>query len=165
MNTKVVATINLKGGVAKTTTTVGLGQILAGHFGKKVLIIDLDPQTNATVMLIGEEKWLELDNNGYTLATLFSDAIESNSKFDLSNTLQSSVGGVKEVKTLDLLPSSLRLIDLQDRLPSMPTRWFQMRSPVKILQRGIKEILNNYDLILIDCPPSLGNILFHRVEL
>ena len=52
MATRVIASINLKGGVAKTTTTVGLAQILSGVFGKRVLVIDLDPQTNATTMLI-----------------------------------------------------------------------------------------------------------------
>lgn len=165
MDTKVIASINLKGGVAKTTTTVGLGQILAGVFGKKVLIIDLDPQTNATTMLIGEEKWLELDNNGYTLATLFSDAINGSNEFDLSKTLQTSVGEVEEVKTLDLLPSSLRLIDLQDRLTSMPTGLYQTRNPVTILRRGIKEILNNYDFILIDCPPNLGYITLNGLRI
>src|SRR5260221_13051241 len=53
----VVSTINLKGGVAKTTTTVGVAEALSSEFGKNVLVVDLDPQTNATTMLIGEEKW------------------------------------------------------------------------------------------------------------
>lgn len=50
----VFSTINLKGGVGKTTTTVALAETLSGELGKKVLVIDLDPQTNATTMLIGE---------------------------------------------------------------------------------------------------------------
>ena len=52
----VISTINLKGGVGKTQLTVGLAEILASDYNKKVLIIDLDPQTNATVMLIGDKK-------------------------------------------------------------------------------------------------------------
>lgn len=52
----VIATINLKGGVGKSTTTVAVAEMMSAEFRKKVLVIDLDPQTNATVMLIGEQK-------------------------------------------------------------------------------------------------------------
>ena len=51
---KIISIINLKGGVAKTTTTVGLAQVLSTEFNNKVLVIDLDAQTNATTMLIVE---------------------------------------------------------------------------------------------------------------
>ena len=165
MDTKTIASINLKGGVAKTTTTIGLAQVLSGVYGKKVLVIDLDPQTNATTMLIGEEKWLELDNNGYTLATLFSDAVKGEETFDLSETLQKSVGDIKEAVTLDLLPSSLQLIDLQDKLTLMPAGQFGTRNPVTILLRGIKDILNDYEYILIDCPPNLGYITLNGLRI
>lgn len=53
---RVISFINLKGGVGKTTTTVAVGEILAQEFNKKVLIVDLDPQTNATAMLIDEKQ-------------------------------------------------------------------------------------------------------------
>ena len=165
MPAKSIAFINLKGGVAKTTTTVCLGEVLSGVFGKKVLVIDLDPQTNATTMLIGAVKWLALDRKSYTLATLFEDALTRKSNFDLSNTLQVSVSDVIEVKTLDLLPSSLRLIELQDRLIQMPVNQFGVRNPVTILLRGINRILNNYDYILIDCPPNLGYITINGLRI
>src|SRR5579883_3313849 len=57
----VISTINLKGGVGKTTTTVAVAEMLSGCFFKRVLLIDLDPQTNATAMVIGEEKWAGLN--------------------------------------------------------------------------------------------------------
>jgi len=158
MAAKVISTINLKGGVAKTTTTVGLAQILSGVNRKKVLVIDLDPQTNATTMLIGEDEWLTLDQEGYTLSTLFEDAISDGNKFNLKKSLQKSVGEVEDAKTVDLLPSSLKLIDLQDRLITMPLGKYQTRNPVNILRKGIKEILDDYDYVLIDCPPNLGYI-------
>lgn len=165
MATKIISSINLKGGVAKTTTTVGLAQALSGVFGKKVLVIDLDPQTNATTMLIGEDKWYNLNQKGYTIATLFEDAINDSSNFILTNTLQKSVGEVSEVTSVDLLPSSLKLIDLQDRLITMPSGKYQTRNPVNILRRGIKDILDDYDYVLIDCPPNLGYITLNGLRI
>ncbi|MCB1660931.1 MAG: AAA family ATPase, partial [Pseudomonadales bacterium] len=61
---KVISVINLKGGVGKTTTTVQLAECLSSQFGKKVLVIDLDPQTNSTISLIDEELWEKLDEQG-----------------------------------------------------------------------------------------------------
>ena len=57
----VVALHNLKGGVGKTTTTAALGEFLAAEFGQRVLLIDLDPQTNLTTMMIGEQRWQQRD--------------------------------------------------------------------------------------------------------
>ena len=54
---KIISIINLKGGVAKTTTTVQLAECLVSAFSKRVLVIDLDPQTNSTISLISEEQW------------------------------------------------------------------------------------------------------------
>ena len=86
---RVISLINLKGGVAKTTTTVALAETLAAKFGKRILVVDLDPQTNATVMLLGEKRWKQINEKGWTLATLFKDALEPHAKkFDLDNTLQ-----------------------------------------------------------------------------
>src|SRR5271157_5767967 len=64
--THVLSFINLKGGVAKTTTAVAVAEMLAQEELKHVLLIDLDPQTNATVALIPEDKWEEIDENGQT---------------------------------------------------------------------------------------------------
>ncbi|MGH3807627.1 MAG: AAA family ATPase, partial [Pseudonocardiaceae bacterium] len=62
----VIATINLKGGVGKTTTTAAVAEVLSGEFHKKVLAIDLDPQTNLTTVLIGDQRWGELNKNHHT---------------------------------------------------------------------------------------------------
>lgn len=165
MGAKTIAFINLKGGVAKTTTTVGLATLLAGTYNKKVLVIDLDPQTNCTTMLIGEEKWKELNNNGHTLCTLFNDALEETKKFSMNDVLQKGVSNIKEVKNLDLLPSSLDLIDLQDRLASIPSGQFFSNNPTDIIKRAVNEIKNNYDYILIDCPPNMGLITLNGLRI
>lgn len=164
--TTVVSVINLKGGVGKTTTTVALAEVLSGAHRKKVLVIDLDPQTNATTMLIGEDKWRELNDNEYTLARLFKDALDpSTKKFDLAKTLQKNVSNVRDVRSVDLLPSSLDLIDVQDRIASMPSGQFYAENPIDILRKAVKPIIDEYDLVLVDCPPNLGIITLNGLRI
>lgn len=163
--TTVISTINLKGGVGKSTTTVAVGELLSEAFHKRVLIIDLDPQTNATTMLIGEKQWDKLNKQGFTLATLFKDALDASKNFDLGNTLQKGVSNVKDVRTLDLIPSSIDLIDVQDRLSSMPSGRFYANNPTEVLRRAVKPILDEYDYVLIDCPPNLGLITLNGLRI
>ena len=162
----VFSTINLKGGVGKTTTTVAMAEFMSGKMGKKVLVIDLDPQTNATLMMIGEERWKRLNDDGHTLAQLFKDALEpDNKRFDFDATLQKGVSNVKEARTIDLLPSSWDLIAAQDRLASMPPGRFYAATPTQLLQRAVKSHLNDYDVVIIDCPPSLGIITLNGLQI
>jgi chromosome partitioning protein len=161
----IIATINLKGGVGKTTTTVALAEMLSAEFRHKVLVIDLDPQTNATVMLIGEDKWKDLNSKGLTLARLFQDALEEQQQFDLQKTLQRNVSNVRDVRSVDLLPSSLDLIDVQDRLASMPSGRFYANNPVDLLRKATKSIIDDYDYVLIDCPPNLGIITLNGLRI
>lgn len=164
----VISTINLKGGVGKSTTTVAMAEFLSGELGHKVLVIDLDPQTNATVMLIGETKWDELNKKGATLAQLFKDALledPSKATFELEEALVRRASNVDAVRTLDLLPSSIDLIDVQDRLGSMPPGQFFANNPTEVLHRAIKPIIDNYDYVLIDCPPNLGLITLNGLRI
>ncbi len=163
---RIVSLINLKGGVAKTTTTVALAETLSSQFGKKVLVIDLDPQTNATVMLLGEKRWKELNEKGWTLATLFKDALEPQVKaFDLAKSLQKKVSDVQGAEKVDLLPSSLDLIDVQDKLASAPTGQFYSVTPIDLLRLSVKPLLDDYDIVLIDCPPNLGIITLNGLRI
>lgn len=163
----VISMINLKGGVGKTTTTVAVAEILAGEFGKKVLVIDLDPQTNATTILIGEDRWAELNANEYTLARLFDDALAEpeDRAFDIEKALQRGVSSVRDVRRLDLLPSSLDLIDVQDRLGSMSSGRFHSDVPTDILRRATRPVIDAYDFVLIDCPPNLGIITLNGLRI
>lgn len=160
----VISTINLKGGVGKTQMTVALAEFLALEHNKRVLLIDLDPQTNATVSLIDETKWLEKDNNGETLLQLFKDKLDKTSKFNINNAIlkrASNIGG--GIRNLDLLPSSLGLIEIQDSLPLISAGRFYVSSPVTILKEVISGVLNEYDFVLIDCPPNLGIITLNGI--
>lgn len=163
--THVFSTINLKGGVGKTTLTAALAHFMSSEHGKKVLVIDLDPQTNVTTMLIGEERWRELNDEGHTLAQLFKDALDGTQNFDLDQTLQRRVSNVRDVYTVDLLPSSLDLIDIQDRLVNTPGGKYGARRPFDILERAVKSIIENYDVVIVDCPPNLGKITQNGLQI
>lgn len=162
----VFSTINLKGGVGKTTTTVAVAETLSAEFGKKVLVIDLDPQTNATTMLIGEDKWRTLNDSGRTLARLFKDALEpDNKQFSFDAALQKRVSDVNGAHTLDLLPSSLDLIDVQDRLAAAPSGKYFSNNPIELLWKAVKSRLDDYDVVIVDCPPNLGIITLNGLRI
>ncbi len=162
----IISTINLKGGVGKTTTTVALAEALASEYGKRVLVIDLDPQTNATTMLIGEKKWKKLNEKGLTIARLFQDALDPSEKlFNLDKAIQHGVSDVNDTSKLDLLPSSLDLIDVQDRLATTPSGKFYSVNPIELLWRAVKARLDDYDIVIVDCPPNLGIITLNGLRI
>ena len=162
----VFSTINLKGGVGKTTTTVALADFMSGSMNKRVLVIDLDPQTNATVMMIGERRWRKLNAEGRTIARLFQDALDPpNSCFDFEATLQKGVSNVRDADSIDLLPSSLDLIDIQDKLVTVPPGRFYSVNPIELLWRSVKSHLDEYDIVIVDCPPNLGIITLNGLRI
>lgn len=153
----VTSLINLKGGVGKTTLTVALAHFLAIEHRKRVLVIDLDPQTNATVCLIPEQEWKARDDAGQTLYQLFADQVKGTRRFDADEAIVrdvSNVGG--GVEGLDLLPSSLGLIKIQDRVTQLTDFDNYQRGPIFALRDALAQVLPYYDHVLIDCPPSLG---------
>lgn len=127
METKVIAITNHKGGVGKTTSAVSIGSGLS-YMGKKVLLIDIDPQANLSQSLGFEEP----AENIYT-------AIRGLTKANPVNVL----------KNLDCLPSTLDLSGAEMELSSEPGREYLLRDIVDAF-RG------RYDFIFIDCPPTLG---------
>ncbi|MFC4639072.1 ParA family protein [Deinococcus hohokamensis] len=168
----VLSLINLKGGVAKTTTAVQLADTLAFVRGKKVLVLDLDPQTNATLALIGEERWAQADAQGQTLAHLFLDLLGGTRQFDPAAAILpgvSNLGGLVEAGTgsggrVDLLPSSIRLIDVQDRMGDIAARTHYAVNPMEVVRQHLSPLFAGYDYVLIDCPPNLGFVTQNGLE-
>jgi chromosome partitioning protein len=153
---KVVSIINLKGGVGKTTLTVALADFTAVNFpGKKVLVIDLDPQSNTSVALLGEERWFERVQLKRTLFNLFKDKLDDTENFSFEDSIVTKASNIDGgLGNLHVLPSSLEFISIQDRMINISET--AMMRPVDVLEQAAGRHLENYDLVLIDCPPSLG---------
>lgn len=130
--TKIIAVTNQKGGVGKTTTCVNLAAYVADT-GKKVLLIDMDPQGNACASL-GVE--IEKGKNSVYEVLL--------GEINIKDAIYHSV-----VKTLDVLPSTVDLSGAEVDLVYVENR-------EKVLKEALEQIKSNYDYIFIDCPPSLG---------
>jgi chromosome partitioning protein len=162
----VTSIINLKGGVGKTTVTLALAHYLAGEHAKRVLVIDLDPQTNATIALVTERRWRERDQGGQTLFQLFKDQLDGTRQFNAQEailTRVSNLGG--GIPGLDLLPSSIRLHRIQDRITKI-TDLDAFRSPsVYALRESLRDVLPQYDHVLLDCPPNLGVITLNGIAI
>ena len=130
---RVISIANQKGGVGKTTTSINISTILAKK-GKKVLLIDADPQGNATSG-IGIEK--KTDKSIY-------DVIIEETKIE-------EVVLETQIKNLKICPSNINLAGAEVELVSMISREYR-------LKERLEENKENYDYIIIDCPPSLGLI-------
>jgi chromosome partitioning protein len=153
----VTSLINLKGGVGKTTLTLALAHFLTLEHRKRVLVIDLDPQTNATVCLIPEQEWKARDDAGKTLYQLFVDQVKGTRRFDPDSAIVRDVSNIAGgIKGLDLLPSSLGLIKIQDRVTQLTDFDNYQHGPIFALRDALAPCLPYYDHVLIDCPPSLG---------
>lgn len=162
----VTSIINLKGGVGKTTLTLALAHYLAGEHAKRVLVIDLDPQTNATIALVTERRWRERDQSGQTLYQLFKDQLDGTRNFSAGESILTRVSNVSGgIPGLDLLPSSIRLHRIQDKITKIADL-DTFRSPATYaLRESLRDVMPHYDHILIDCPPNLGIITLNGIAI
>lgn len=149
-----VSFINFKGGVGKTTLCVEVGASLAYKFGERVLLVDLDPQTNATLSLMSEKDWEAQAASRGTLLDFFKACL-GGLTFDISQirvkTPVKYGGGYLD--KLDLLPSHLELFGMDLELA---TRYGHGDiKPKLFLRDALKSLSAEYDYILIDCPPNL----------
>jgi chromosome partitioning protein len=142
--TKVVACINLKGGVGKTALAVNFAAY-CGMKGMKTLLIDLDPQTNATFSTIGVAAWDDVKKNG-TVADLLGARKHTDAE---GATKKAEEVIIEEVfENVDLIPSHIDLFTVD--LDLAGARFRETR-----LQKALGDVIENYDMIVCDCPPNL----------
>lgn len=131
--TKVIAVTNQKGGVGKTTTSVNLSAALA-YMGKKVLLVDIDPQANATQGIGVDRSSLSLTvYDAITQSTPLKDIIIST-----------------DVKNLDIVPANIDLAGVEIELSQVKSGREQR------IRNALETVKERYDFVIIDCPPALG---------
>jgi len=141
---KIVAICNQKGGVTKTSSTVNLGVGLALR-GKKVLLVDADPQGDLTTSL----GWADNDNLPITLATLMDRIIQD-------EPIEPSEGILHNDEGVDLVPANMELSGMEVALVGAMSREFVLRSYLETVKSA-------YDIVLIDCMPSLGMLTINAL--
>jgi chromosome partitioning protein len=130
---RIICIANQKGGVGKTTTSVNLAAALS-DLGRKVLIVDMDPQGNASSGL-GVKRYENQDNNIYQVLI---------GEKPIQMTIQNT-----QVQGLQIIPANPDLVGAEIELVDMPQREYRLKS-------SLAQISSQFDYILIDCPPSLG---------
>ncbi|MFA5687163.1 MAG: ParA family protein [Bacilli bacterium] len=137
---KIIGIVNQKGGVGKTTTAINLSSALA-HFRRKVLLIDLDPQSDATRGL-GFDPALQPK-------TIYDVLVKN---YDLNRVIKKTV-----VKHLELVPSNLKLASIDSAIEE------KVVDKLSLLKETLLTLKKDYDYIIIDCPPSLGTLNYNSL--
>ena len=140
MAIRTTAILNLKGGVAKTTTAINMAAILATKYGKRVLLIDADSQCNTTEFFDGDAHCESLASI-LRLSRVYEDAGEQCGRRAIQNT---------GIENLDLIPADDTLMDMDLSAAS------NGNVDVNVLRSLVEDVREEYDFVLIDCPPAFN---------
>lgn len=158
---RVISFINYKGGVGKTTTTFHIGCALAMFHNKRVLLIDDDPQTNLTFLCSDYPGWDAQVHSAGSIENLYGGFIE-NQPVPIRKIIWRSPMAHPHLASVDLVPSNITLLDIDLRLQSRTRASTTIQevaethlSQRSILQKALADAVQDYDYVLIDCPPNL----------
>lgn len=159
----IISTVNMKGGVGKTTLTVNLATCLAQRHNKRVLVLDLDSQISATLSLISPHDFAKLRKKKHTLSYLLDNVLNPNpwSKLEIDDIIVPNICGIDG---LELLPGDIELYDeyqvsemLHQRATENEDKEFQKvwdDFERVLIQQILEPVIDNYDFIILDCAPG-----------
>ncbi len=145
MPTKIISCVNLKGGVGKTAIATNLAAF-CGRKGRKTLLVDVDPQTNSTFSCIDIDVWEKHAAEHGSVADLFGLRSHTNAEGKIKSAKDVMFTDV--YANVDLIPSHLDLFTIDLDLASATARELK-------LQKALRPVLNDYEVVVCDCPPNL----------
>jgi cellulose biosynthesis protein BcsQ len=159
----VIATVNMKGGVGKTTLTVNLATCLAKYHNYKVLVVDLDTQISATLSMIPPQEFAKFRKEKRTISYLIAKVIKpsGNYRYDTPDVIMQEVCGIQG---LDLLPGDIDIYDeflvseklhrdtIKDSRVDFIDVWNEFQS--SLIKNILAPVIDRYDFIIMDCAPG-----------
>jgi len=166
---RTVSVVNMKGGVGKSTTVASLAEVLASE-GVRVLVIDLDPQSNVSMMLAGQDRWIELKQRNQTIDEYFNQYVYGGEPRFFRDFVAHKVSDIQGEPPLDLLIATpeFRYIE-RHALEKWVSQGFDIRQLntrfSRLTHSAIENVADSYDLVLFDCPPGISMFAEAAIEL
>lgn len=161
MPAKILSIVNMKGGVGKSTVAVSLAEALTLRHRARVLVIDLDPQSNASIMLAGQDRWDGVRMAGRTIDEFFSARLEQIGQEPLKAYVLEDVADVEGCEGLDIVPATpeFRYVE-RDAIARFTSKGFAIESVQaklgSIAASGLRSVQFDYDYVIFDCPPGIS---------
>ncbi|WP_022720121.1 ParA family protein [Rhodopseudomonas sp. B29] len=163
MSAKIIAVANMKGGVGKTATVVSLSEALAAS-GKKVLVIDLDAQANASICLAGDSMLASLISRRATIEGFLENHLLGEQTMSFADAIRNNISNVTHLNkqlTISLLPSSPELRSFEQRiiyeLTSKKWSWEQIVDGLfAVMKKQLDRTRKDFDYVVLDCAPGIS---------
>lgn len=158
---RIVSVVNMKGGVGKSTSVCMLAEALASQSGMRVLVVDLDPQSNASMMLSGLERWSQLREKDKTLDAFFNQFVHGGEPRRFHEFIAPRVTDLDVNPDVDLVVATpeFRYVE-RDAMDKFIRQGFELNRVqerlARLMSSAIGSVESQYDLVLFDCPPGIS---------